>query len=604
MAETLLLTLHEFCEQAGTSQFESTLERAYSERFPDDSVNVAERASWHNSLPALAKFFKYLGAPSEGHILIEYLMPIGNRRADCILVGEDESGPHIIIVELKQWSAGSVDFDEEYGVGWLRVRNGDRGYTSEHPCQQIREYRRVLSGVLDFGGKSPRISTMVFLHNYIEDPAKEILRDASYKEYLFDTLLVTRKNGHKHAKELLSTLLAPSNETVSHLQHPVLLYSDSFITSFRNGLKASRLFKASSGQKKVFKGMREIIKRVRGVPTCVIVEGIVGTGKTVLAMKLVDFLMEQGNNPAYFVRSKAIGSCVNHLGFCKTAIGRTSHAVVDEAHRLLPGQLPGYFQNKELVVFFIDDHQWLLPNETCRVNTLMHEAKRQGHQLVHLSLTEQLRCQGASAYMAWVDDVFFKRNATRLVHSQQFGVTVVDDPSEMENALRKHAEEQNVTTRIVAGYCWDWVTRNTPSGGADITIGSWSARWNSSGKYREWNEAQGFYEEVGAIYTVQGFEYGYVGVLLGPDLKLQNGQLVVNPEGCVDSGLMKYMNGQNQDRVNTPSVIDQAIRNIYYILMTRAKYGVYLYSVDPDVQEWLKLLVSSTSVENKFSNKV
>jgi DUF2075 family protein len=74
-------------------------------------------------------------------------------------------------------------------------------------------------------------------------------------------------------------------------------------------------------------------------------------------------------------------------------------------------------------------------------------------------------------------------------------------------------------------------------------------------------------------------------VLLGPDLKLQNGQLVVNPEGCVDSSLMKYMKSQNQGGLNAASVIDQAIRNICYILMIRAKYGVYLYAVDPDVQK-------------------
>nr|WP_290694652.1 DNA/RNA helicase domain-containing protein [Halomonas sp. UBA3074] len=111
------------------------------------------------------------------------------------------------------------------------------------------------------------------------------------------------------------------------------------------------------------------------------------------------------------------------------------------------------------------------------------------------------------------------------------------------------------------------------------------------GKYRERNEAQGFYEEVGAIYTVQGFEYGYVGVLQGPDLKLLNGQLEVNAEGCVDASLMKYMKSQSLGGINAASVIDQAIRNIYYILMTRAKYGVYLYAVDPSLQKWLKSLV-------------
>lgn len=172
MSGTLLMPMREFCRQAGTSQFEYNLEKAYAERFPDDALNKAERDSRRNSLPALARLLEYVEAPLEGDILIEYLMPIGNRRADCILVGEDESGPHIIIVELKQRSAGSLKFDEVYQAGWLRVRISDKGYLSEHPCQQIREYRRLLSGSLDFGDKEPRISTMVFLHNYAEDSEK------------------------------------------------------------------------------------------------------------------------------------------------------------------------------------------------------------------------------------------------------------------------------------------------------------------------------------------------------------------------------------------------------------------------------------------------
>ena len=465
MAGTLLMPLREFCEQAGTPHFECRLEKAYLERFPNDALSDSERVSWKNSLPALARFLEYIGAPLGGDIIVEYLMPIGNCRADCIIVGQDFSGPHIVIVELKQWSKGSVDLVEIEGKTWIRVENGGKGYRSVHPCQQIREYLRLLSGTLDFGGRVPSISTMVFLHNYTENKSGEILRDAPFQEYFTDTLLVTRNNGHKQAKALLSKLLSPSAETIKYLQNPVLHYSDSFITSFRNGLNASRLLETSSEQKEVRQRMLETIRRANGRPTCVIVEGIVGTGKTVLAMKLVDFLMQEGKNPGYFVRSKAIGSCVKNLGFCKNPIGQTSHAIVDEAHRILPSHLSGYFKNKKLVVFFIDDHQWLLPNETCRVETLENEAKRHGHQLAHLSLKKQLRCQGASAYMAWVNDIFFRRDATRLPQSDQFDVTIVDAPSEMENALRRHAEKPNVTTRIVAGYCWEWVTRNTPSGG-------------------------------------------------------------------------------------------------------------------------------------------
>lgn len=586
MAETLLLTLAEFCEKAGTAHFERQLEDAYLKRFPDAEDNASERASWRNSLPALASLLKRLEVSPKGHILIEYLMPMGNRRADCILVGEDGSGPHIIIVELKQWSRDRVEQDDSYGVGWLKVHDGGKGYLAEHPCQQIREYHKLLSGALNFGKTVPRISSLVFLHNYEELDQDEILRDARYQEYLADTLLVTKRKNVEEAKALLGRLRSPS-QLLSYLTEPELRYSDSFITAFRKGLNASALFKSTKGQNDAFQTIRKAVSDANGKPTCIVVEGIVGTGKTVLAMKLLSFLMQRRKNPQYYVRSAAIGRCLNHLDYSSRRITNTPYLIIDEAHRLDPSELPLCFIKRKVVVFFIDDHQWILPGETCRTATLEQEALRNDYHLVKVNLTEQLRCQEASAYLTWVDDLFHKRRAGRLAQSEGYRVAVVDSPAEMERALRAHAAEDKVATRIVSGFCWGWETKNRRDAQYDIKLGDWTARWNKFGTYREWNEAPGFHEEVGVVYTVQGFEYGYVGVLLGPDLKLKDGQLVIDSNGCVDPGFKKEYRTEE-----ARPLLNQAIRNIYYILMTRAKHGVYLYSVNSEVQEWLKWLIT------------
>ncbi len=99
-------------------------------------------------------------------------------------------------------------------------------------------------------------------------------------------------------------------------------------------------------------------------------------------------------------------------------------------------------------------------------------------------------------------------------------------------------------------------------------------------EFKAWNTPLGFNEEVGAIYTVQGFEYDYVGVILGPDFVLRNGRIEVEHSQNADKPLLsKWID---------PALRDQAIRNIYYVLLTRAKKGIWLYAVNPALQEFLR----------------
>ena len=89
------------------------------------------------------------------------------------------------------------------------------------------------------------------------------------------------------------------------------------------------------------------------------------------------------------------------------------------------------------------------------------------------------------------------------------------------------------TARIVAGWGWDWSSKADENGDLkkEIQIGDWSMPWetkaNPSKEFKfQYARSADFWakdpqgiNQVGCIYSAQGFEFDYVGVILGPDIK-------------------------------------------------------------------------------------
>ena len=83
------------------------------------------------------------------------------------------------------------------------------------------------------------------------------------------------------------------------------------------------------------------------------------------------------------------------------------------------------------------------------------------------------------------------------------------------------------------------------------------------------------------MYTAQGFEYDYSGVIMGPDLVWRTDRWVSRPEYSHDS----------QVKRGTPDEFDRAVRNTYKVLLTRGMRGTLVLSTDRETQELLESLV-------------
>jgi uncharacterized protein len=89
------------------------------------------------------------------------------------------------------------------------------------------------------------------------------------------------------------------------------------------------------------------------------------------------------------------------------------------------------------------------------------------------------------------------------------------------------------------------------------------------------------------VYTAQGFEYDYNGVIIGPDLIYRDGRLVTDRTASKDPALTKKVSDAEADRL---------IRNTYKVLLTRGLRGTLLFSTDPETQAFLSELSSSSGI--------
>jgi uncharacterized protein len=149
------------------------------------------------------------------------------------------------------------------------------------------------------------------------------------------------------------------------------------------------------------------------------------------------------------------------------------------------------------------------------------------------------------------------------------------------------------TAGMTAGYCWPW-SDPRPDGTLvdDVRVGNWSRPWNVKSD-RSVGEAPGSpfwatdpngFGQVGCVYTAQGFEYEWSGVIIGPDFVARNGRLVT------DRDEFKDPNFRSRKAVSDAEA-DRLIRNTYKVLMTRGMRGTILYAADPETRAFLAGLI-------------
>ncbi|UMP06684.1 DNA/RNA helicase domain-containing protein [Amycolatopsis sp. EV170708-02-1] len=245
-----------------------------------------------------------------------------------------------------------------------------------------------------------------------------------------------------------------------------------------------------------------------------------------------------------------------------------------------------------------DEEQAIRPGQIGTRDYLATAARASGATVHSAELTSQHRHHSAR-YDSWVRRLLGLDDPPRRPtpwspdkgpSPPRFELRVADSPGELEQLLRAKTE-LGASARITAGLCWPW-SDATPGNPMveDIVIGGWRRPWSVKGQRAVnglppsplWAIDPAGSGQVGSVYSAQGFEYEYGGVILGPDLMWRDDRWVTDPAATRDDAL---------DGAFVANV-DLWIRRTYRVLLTRATAGTVLYSTDTDTRALLHALVA------------
>jgi len=259
----------------------------------------------------------------------------------------------------------------------------------------------------------------------------------------------------------------------------------------------------------------------------------------------------------------------------------------------------GENQIKEIInasnfsVFFIDEDQKVTLKDIGSIDEIKKYANELGAGIRIVELESQFRCNGSDGYLSWLDNMLEIRKTANFDDMDfDYDFRVLDDPNEVRRLIEEKNRVNN-KSRMVAGYCWNWISEGKNNSDIhDIVIPehNFEMSWNL-GNSQTWAIDPMSVNEIGCIHTCQGLEFDYVGVIIGDDIRYENGKIITDytKRAKTDQslkGINKIAKEEGIDEANR--VADSIIKNTYRTLMTRGMKGCYVYCVDKSLQEYLK----------------
>ncbi|MGW2558669.1 DNA/RNA helicase domain-containing protein [Streptomyces sp. NPDC001514] len=581
---------------------------------------ASEARSWERSIPALAAALNDAGL-GQVEMLLEYGLPLNSKRADAVLAGvHPKTGEaSYVVVELKQWSQAMPDEDDP---ALCRVDAYARPVLN--PIEQVRGYCQYLANFNGAIAAHPgRLHGVAYLHNATEFGITG-LREIEADEYgqMFTT------EGRGDFLEYLKARLAPASGagTADELLAGKTAPSKQLMAVAAQEVREREQFVLLDEQKVAYRTVLNAVRRAQDSDhkEVVVVTGGPGTGKSVIALSLLGELYRQGVTALHATGSQSFTKTMRKVAGAKkrevqdlfkyfnsfmTARKNSLEVLIcDEAHRIRETSANRYTraehrtgrpQIEELIdvarvpVFLLDEHQVVRPGEMGTVAEIKAAAAAKGLECRVVALDSQFRCGGSNAYLRWV---------VRLLGLEEGGpvewdpddkmqLMVAESPEELE-AFLESRRTQGYGARMSAGYCWTWTTKVPPGQDlpTDVVIGDWARPWNVYGERSVngappaalWATDPAGFGQIGCVYTAQGFEYDWSGVILGPDLVWRRDRWVTVRTASKDPVFKK----------STPDAdVDRLIRNTYKVLLTRGMVGTVIYSTDEETRGKLRQLV-------------
>jgi uncharacterized protein len=573
-------------------------------------------------------------------VAIEYhISAAGRFRIDMMLIGNDATHDAVVIFELKAWE--TADSHDAPDMVFAPVGGGR---VTQHPSVQASRYKGMIQRFNeDVRKQSVKLYSSSYLFN-LHRRTPEPLEGTQYLKTLHDSPMFLAEDVDDLYRYIEKTVpKKPQQDVMYLLEHGKLVPAPELIERVSSMLDGNEEFDLVDEQNVAFQVILHAIRSSKNTGRHVfIIEGGPGTGKSVIAIRLLAALLKDKRMVFFVAPNRAFRQTIldklTHRHHQYDEDGRVLFSsswnyhtadyfrqpsneilIVDEAHRLK--SRAHMYKGKNMVedmvraarisVFFIDETQHVQWNDIGSVAAI-REAAKVYKAKVHepFTLTAQFRCNGSTGYINWLDDVLQIRETGNYEgwDKYEYDFRVFSDPAKLYNELK--ARNGRNKARLIAGYTWDWPNRGkTRSRGTEVThvhAGNLELPWNYDGE--NWATAADGIDQVGCVHTSQGVEFDYVGVLIGRDLLYSGGRVIGVAENRAQTdvslkGWKAELNRAGADanaRQQVEDKVQHIIKGTYKVLLTRGRKGCYIWCEDEALGKYIvervNILMKSTAI--------
>jgi len=599
-------TLADFRTAAFGGALASTIGDAF---FRQHNIHAsdAELRSWEHSLHALASATPRRNGHGIG-VVVEFHLPYSGQRIDVLMSGESADGNVTTsVIELKQWAQASLE--DEFALN-LMVD----GIEHIHPSQQALDYAEFLAAVHEaFSvGKVP-LRPCSLCHNMSSFGALS-LRDDRFSNLLARSPLFGADD-MTNLGEFIAETVGGGNglEVQERIRRGRFKPSPKVIETVAAVVQGDDRWRLLENQRKAYNAIWACLQRlaVTESSSAVLVRGAPGTGKSVIAVQLLADALKAGFSAAHSTGGKAFTTTLrsqfkgaHHVFIWNMSVRNAPYKgldllLVDEAHRVRESsdtrytpkgqrnrkpQVDELLDAAKVTAFFLDENQFVRPDEEGESHLIREATGRKRITLKEYDLATQFRCAGCLEYLEWVDWLLGFRRAPPGAWRDRYRFDVAGSPEDLD-LLVDDATGSAESARIVAGFCWKW-SDPLPGGvlANDVVVGEWSRPWNrkrdpkkqykpENDPYTLWATTEAGREEIGCIYSAQGFEFDRVGVIWGSDLVWRTDRWVAQARFSFDTP------------VKRSSRMLDLVRNAYRVLLTRGMRQTSVLCLDEETRQ-------------------
>jgi len=243
-------------------------------------------------------------------------------------------------------------------------------------------------------------------------------------------------------------------------------------------------------------------------------------------------------------------------------------------------ELDWMIKQAKCAIYFYDENQSIKPSDVRSgdFQKLMDKSDTKVEKL-----TSQFRVRGGNGYVKFVHNLLNVSLPDEAHYSSdKYEVKVVDSMQEMIETIKTKENEVGLS-RMIAGYSWEWVSKNKEEL-FDIDIEGIKLKWNTTNS--DWINSPNAINEVGCIHTTQGYDLNYAGIIFGHEIGFdkEKKEIIIHEEN--------YFDRNGKQSIKDSEELKSFILNIYKTILLRGIRGTYIYVCDPDLRDYIAKYLS------------